>query len=411
MFTSATDTHRLSQIFYKNVKNNFLDVFNRKMSMAIGAVLLFFLACNGDPVAVTESQFPEIRNFIVPKNAFVDANDTLTVHVRVVDPQGLADIAAVTLHGVLPQNAGTFTLDMHDDGADGDIIARDGQFVVRFPGAIWQQPGSGELTASAMDLAGNSAESELRSIDVRTGVRGSKPVITSVDFPDSVSVDSSFQLVLLATISDTDGASDIDSVQFAIFPPSAPVSSVSGLLLDDGQADDGIAGNAVFGATFTNTSISAGAGIYTLRVQAIDRAGNRSLSRTKSFAIQSALTNVPPVIQSISAPDTISRTTTGPFVLRVQVSDPNGQADIARVFFNTFLPDGSPSSGNPFFMRDDGVVDNNGLGDTTANDGEYALPINISASNATGTYRFEFQAEDQAGLLSEKAVHNIVVTN
>jgi len=36
-------------------------------------------------------------------------------------------------------------------------------------------------------------------------------------------------------------------------------------------------------------------------------------------------------------------------------TDLDGQSDILKVFFNSFLPpNGSPASGNPFFLYDDG---------------------------------------------------------
>ncbi len=92
-----------------------------------------------------------------------------------------------------------------------------------------------------------------------------------------------------------------------------------------------------------------------------------------------------------------------------KVTDPNGLGDIARVFFNSFFPDGTPSSGNPFLLRDDGQKDQNGLGDAVANDGEYSLAIAIGNASQLGTFRFEFQAEDRGGLKSEIVVHRITV--
>ncbi|MFQ5629723.1 MAG: hypothetical protein ACE5I1_13240 [bacterium] len=373
------------------------------------SALLLVLGCNGDPISITESQIPEIRNIFAPQKAFIDPADTLTVHVEVVDPQGVSDIAEVVLNGQLPDNADTFAFAMRDDGLDGDIIAQDGQYVVRFVGAIWERVGTGTISASAVDKSGNRVESEPQNIDIVAGTRGRRPTINSITFPDSVSVDSTFGVSLLANISDPDGVEIIDSVKYEIYPPTFAMPSTAGLLFDDGADDDGIAGNGVFGVSLTNTAIGIDKGIYTLRIQAIDQSGNESTPRVKNFLIVSTLDNLAPVVQTVSAPDTISRTSTGPFVLRAIIRDPNGLGDISRVFFNTFLPNGNPSSGNPFFMRDDGVKDENGLGDNVANDGEYALSIAISASNATGIYRFEFQAEDQAGLLSEKSVHSIVV--
>lgn len=387
-------------------------MFHNKSPYLLLALLSFsFLiyACNGDPISLSEPQAPEIRNIFVPEKAFIDPGDTLIVHIQVFDPQGVSDIENVVLSGVQPDASGTFALDLRDDGLDGDIIAGDGQYVVKFTGAIWVQSGTGVLFGDVTDKSGNSAQSNNIDIEIVAGSRGSRPVINEITFPDTVNIDSTFQILLLAKISDADGFNSIDSVKYEIFPPSFPISSLRGVLVDDGQADDGIAANGIFGTAFTNTNIGIEKGIYTLRIQAIDESGNKSTARTHHFSLTSRLENLPPVIQNISAPDTISRASAGQIVLRAIVSDPNGLGDISRVFFNTFLPNGNPSSGNPFFMRDDGVKDSNGLGDNVANDGEYALTITISASNATGIYRFEFQAEDIAGLLSEKSMHRIVV--
>jgi hypothetical protein len=57
-------------------------------------------------------------------------------------------------------------------------------------------------------------------------------------------------------------------------------------------------------------------------------------------------------------------------------------------------------------MQDDGKT-----GDAVAGDGRFSLTIQITPQNATGTYRFEFQAEDKKGALSNKIVQNINVTN
>jgi hypothetical protein len=371
--------------------------------------LNIFFGCNGDPISVSEPQSPEIRAILAPARAFLDPADTITVHVHVIDPQGVPDIAAVTLFGQMPESGGTFMLDMRDDGLDGDIIAKDGQFVVKIVGSMWQKTGTGLLSATALDKSENRVGGDTLTIDIIAGTRGSAPVIESVIFPNTVNIDSTFQIMLLARVFDTDGSDNIDSVEYRVFPPSFPVPAFTGFLLDNGISDDGIAGNGIFGAMFANQSLGTATGLYTLRVQAFDKAGNESRAVTRVFVVESDLDNRPPQIVSVAAPDTISRSSTGPFVLRAVARDANGPGDISRVFFNTFRPDGTPSSGNPFFMKDDGVKDNNGLGDNVANDGEYALVIEITTANATGSYRFEFQAEDRAGLLSEKFVHTIVV--
>ncbi|RKY78456.1 hypothetical protein DRQ00_05185 [candidate division KSB1 bacterium] len=116
--------------------------------------------------------------------------------------------------------------------------------------------------------------------------------------------------------------------------------------------------------------------------------------------------NDPPILSNLSAPDTVSRSQIpNNFLLTIKVSDPQGLEDIDKVYFNTFKPDDSPSSGNPFYMRDDGLqgVDQN------ANDGIYSLRIEISPQNQLGNYRFEFEAIDKSGAKSNKIIHIITV--
>ena len=116
--------------------------------------------------------------------------------------------------------------------------------------------------------------------------------------------------------------------------------------------------------------------------------------------------NDPPVLSNLVAPDTVSRSQIpNNFLLAVEVSDPQGRDDISKVYFNTFKPDNSPSSGNPFYMRDDG---SQGV-DQNANDGIYSLRIEISPQNQLGNYRFEFEAVDKSGAKSDKITHIITV--
>jgi hypothetical protein len=118
-------------------------------------------------------------------------------------------------------------------------------------------------------------------------------------------------------------------------------------------------------------------------------------------------TNNPPALADLQAPATISRSVTpNLYVLSVRASDQDVPCDrLSRVFFNSFLPNGNPSTGNPFAMRDDGQQD-----DAVANDGRYSLTIQVPPNTTLGNYRFEFQAEDSRGTLSAKIIHNITVT-
>lgn len=113
-----------------------------------------------------------------------------------------------------------------------------------------------------------------------------------------------------------------------------------------------------------------------------------------------------PFFCGLVAPDSLEIPTSGVvnFTMIMCVSDSSGRNDIRSVFFNSFRPDGSAATGNPFFMYDDG---NNG--DVTAGDGQYTFRGSLPAGSRTGIYRFEFQAIDAGNLSSKVYIHRIHV--
>lgn len=119
--------------------------------------------------------------------------------------------------------------------------------------------------------------------------------------------------------------------------------------------------------------------------------------------------NVPPVISNLRAPEslTVPTSDTVKILLGIDVYDADGKDDIDKVFFNTYKPDGSPSSGNPFLMYDDGNL--LAHGDLIANDGTYSRIIILPPGTTKGIYRFDFQAMDKKGESSNIITHNIEV--
>ncbi|HHL72614.1 MAG TPA: hypothetical protein ENJ29_08900 [Bacteroidetes bacterium] len=369
---------------------------------------LLFSCVESIPVQ-PEAQAPQVLRMYAPAAAFLGDSRGILVHAAVSEPQGVQDIAVVTLHLITPAGENK-QLDMRDDGSDGDIIAADGQFVARVPGSLWSSSGKGALYAAAADLEGNSAVSDTLSIAIREGEPGAEPVLQSLLFPDTVYVDSSYQILLLASVHDPDGLENIDSVGYALYQTYAASPSMTGLLVDDGAGDDGVAGNGIYGVALSSTSLPGVIGTSTILVRAYDAQGNSSNPLMREFFSGRLIGNVAPVIEQVFAPDSLSRASNATFVVRARVRDRNGLGDIKRVFFNSFLPGGTPSSQNPFLLKDDGVKDNNGFGDAVAGDGEYSLTLQIPTTAATGEYRFEFQAEDRTGLVSNKVVHILRVT-
>ncbi|MBE0644234.1 MAG: hypothetical protein IH600_09150 [Bacteroidetes bacterium] len=114
-----------------------------------------------------------------------------------------------------------------------------------------------------------------------------------------------------------------------------------------------------------------------------------------------------PVILSVNAPDTVDlQIQTVVLTLTAEVWDESGLADIKTVYFNSFLPNGRPSSGNPFNLLDDGQP---GTGDVTAGDGIFTRKVQMPPDTPKGEYRFEFRALDYSNLSSNVVIHKLIV--
>ena len=119
--------------------------------------------------------------------------------------------------------------------------------------------------------------------------------------------------------------------------------------------------------------------------------------------------NVPPVVRNLQAPSVLNLhpTDTLKVTISIEAYDPDGKEDLKSVFFNSFLPDGSPSRSNPIYLFDDGNLQVNG--DLVANDGIYSRIIILPPNTPKGTYRFEFEAIDKKNEVSNIITHNLVV--
>ena len=118
-------------------------------------------------------------------------------------------------------------------------------------------------------------------------------------------------------------------------------------------------------------------------------------------------TNFPPQLSDLVAPDTVVvGNPKSVILLSVMPSDPNGKSDVKSVYFVVYKPDGT-TTGAKSSLLDDGNYDKDG--DAVAGDGIYSILIEVTPANAKGTYRFDFQAADQEGAVSEILSHNIVI--
>jgi len=377
---------------------------------------LLLSGCNDKIPTQVVSQNPQIILLQAPAQAYQFPATPLGIHVRADDPQGVSTLTGVDLTIRKLNTTTTVTqFAMRDNGLSGDILARDGQYFWPVDTAlVHSQTGDFILEAIAKDQDGLISESRLDTIKVLAGRENLSPRLLSFTIPRTITADSAYAPVFRATAGDVDGLASLRFVRVEFYPPAFPRPTLVDSLFDDGKNDDGAARDGVFARAIPTAKL-CGEGTFSIVLRAIDAANAESpalvdiLNIRRRSATPPPNVNLPPAVSNLTAPTTISRNRTpNTYVLSVQVSDPNCIADLKRVFFNTFLPDGRASSGNPFVMRDDGVKDK---GDEIAGDGRFSLTIEIRSDAAIGTYRFEFQAEDKKGALSNKIIQNITVTN
>lgn len=118
--------------------------------------------------------------------------------------------------------------------------------------------------------------------------------------------------------------------------------------------------------------------------------------------------NIPPVIENLNMPDEIVKERR--FNFSVEASDENGYGDIYFVYFEAFRPDGSQLSdgaATKFVMHDDGNFEV--WGDMNAGDGIFSYKNLFAQTAQSGEWRFEFEALDKGGKVSNTIVHTINV--
>ena len=116
--------------------------------------------------------------------------------------------------------------------------------------------------------------------------------------------------------------------------------------------------------------------------------------------------NLAPAISNTTLPTDVNRGDS--FLISVKASDPNGLADVYQVYFKLYRPDGSlvdPGNGLSYFI----MFDDGSHGDQTAGDGIYSLQNSFGSTAQTGLWKFEFQAKDYGGLLSNTITQNLTV--
>jgi hypothetical protein len=122
--------------------------------------------------------------------------------------------------------------------------------------------------------------------------------------------------------------------------------------------------------------------------------------------------NTAPVIGHLIAPDTVTlQATSQLIVLMITATDIDGQSDIQKVQFKSYVAnDTIPRS--TIQMFDDGGKDQtpgNGNTDKFPGDGVYTVTVELPSTASKGTRRFEFQGFDRSNAGSNIMNHFIVI--
>lgn len=368
-----------------------------------------FRCTSGDPASPPIQPEPKLSDLLAPSVLFNVSERKHRVAVRVEDDQGVQTIAEVQYSILDPSGATRVGGNLVDDGTAGDIIPRDGQFSTQLDGRFaGSDTGAFELRVVAEDQDGNRSNQLTTTIRVLPGTGNLPPEVVETFTPERVAVDSSFDLVVAARVNDADGLEDVANVRLQFFPPTYPTPTHEVDLMDDGTAGDTTAGDGIYSGLLSS-GLFEQPNEHFLRFQAEDRAGNRSpavVVPIRGFFAG----NRPPVISNVVAPDTvkINPNAVTEILITVDVTDPQGLSDIDFVRFRSFLPSGEEAQNSPTELADDG--DSERTGDAVAGDGTYSRIVILPSSGVpTGDFRFEFQAGDKSGALSNIINHILTV--
>jgi hypothetical protein len=372
------------------------------------SILIFLISCEKDNPTKPKEFPPVLSNLAIPDTFLTGIDQSYIFSVKCTDENGLDDIDAVSFK--ILRNSGQLVVsgNMFDDGnynSHGDNVPGDGKYSVLLK--LDLDTDKYHFAVQAVDHAKLMSDELSDTFYVMPGVINNAPVITKYHIPDMIYVDEIVPFYLSVEASDPDSLDYIEKVTYQILEPTLTEVVETNELNDQGVDGDSVAADGTYSIETTTAFANWTFGNFHLMIQAFD--SHNTPSKIIHLILPWAKKNigVAPQILSANAPDTIQLPSTGDksFLLSASVTDSDNNKDIKAVVFNTFKPDGSPSTGNPFKMYDDGTS-----GDAVAGDYIFSLRIFITATNAVGNYRFEFQAIDYSDLLSEKIIHTITVT-
>ncbi|MBN2031481.1 hypothetical protein JW824_14705 [bacterium] len=369
-------------------------------------VALLFSTCTIRYPTSDESAVPVLSNLMVTKTLYLQSDIDYSLSVDVSDPQGLNDIETV-IGFIYPlnQSASLWEDTLQDQGIEGDIIPGDGRFFRRFTVDFAEgQVGQYRLEVIANDRSSHQSNALLDTLTVVDDQKNFPPVLSHPFVADTLTEASLKNVFISVQVEDAYGKEDIDSVFFQIYPSFNPNFFLHYTLRDNGLNGDEVADDGIYSLLGDLSDTLRTIGIHLIRFQAIDQAGLISQPLVLYFYIEGI--NGPPVLSQLSIPDTVSRYAYLPFLISVRADDPQGLADVKKVYFNMINPDDTPFEYNPVPLYDDG-----NYGDQIPGDGLFSISVLMSSQTDKGIYQFRFFAEDYAQVISDSLTHRLTVVD
>jgi hypothetical protein len=393
-----------SDFFLRGRILNFARVFLKFSAVWILGTL-FTVDCSVKDPIQKEAIYLLLSNLSLPDTLYLQSDDNFSFSVKATHSEGVRAVLSVRAF-VTRIDAQTILYQdtLQDDGTGGDIVPGDGTFAGRLSLALTQdQPATCRMSVVCEDIYQNVSDTLSSTFTVVDGERGSPPMLYECSLSDTLNADSLGHVFMSIRVEDSQGLDDIDSVFFQIYQPLSPVPFFQSQMWDQGQAGDLIPGDGIFTFQGNLEDTLKSRGVHAFRFQAADQSGLFSDARVKEVFIDQI--NYPPVLSNVNAPDTVILNASGDTLfISIDVFDPQGLADIKKVYFNSTKPDGNPAVDNPFYMYDDGSG-----GDATPKDGTYSLEVIITTEAQQGVYRFDFYAEDYSGAVSGSLSHFVAI--
>ena len=279
-------------VFYDAPRHRHMSLSLRAASTVFLVLLLMLAGCDKNPLTTVDPRgnAPVVTSFQITPAAI--RLDTITVSsglypvrfvasTTIMDPDGLDKIASVKASVISPDGTLLQSTALHDDGVSPDQASGDGVysgFVTL--NLTLSEVGSYQVVFTAVDIGQREGTSAIQIVNIFH--RASPPWISGVVVPDSVLIPSEGRtlVILKATVGDSSGVGDITEVRLTVTGSSTP--TVLQMIDQHNIADL----NAIEGELFADTlqvDNTSAARNFTLRFQAIDRAGDTSATISHSL--------------------------------------------------------------------------------------------------------------------------------